>query len=274
MPFRASLARLASWSVVAATAFVLLAPRPARAGWEVEYTATQGDVGVKSVILRLDENHVRVSPQGQDREVVVDPDGFTVIDHAKKTVMAVTYSQLEAALGGMASMLEAMQEAQKKAMEEAAGDMTPEERERFEAGMNQRENRLTLRPGEGTETVAGLAASPVVILEDGEEAGRLYLTQAIPSRALLHPLERLADIVPKAMLEQEKDMAVLLDLVDGIHGFPLKFVSVRPGEEATLVATRAEEVDLPGDTWAPPAGYTSEAFPLFNMGHAGDDGGW
>ena len=247
----------------------LLLPLPvlAGAGWEVEFRATEtGDDKAESGVLRMDDDHVRVIPAEEDGEILMDPEGFTLVSHEDKAIYRLTFTQMEALMAGMSQMMDTMKDTREKMLEEARKSMTEEEVAELEAKLDaemeteEEGPEFTYDKQGDTETIAGLKADHYVVKEDGEKIADLWVTNEIPIEMIRGAVTRVIDIMPPALREK----AEMVHAGVALPGFPLKVIH----EEGTLEAVRAERGDFGADAWATPD-YESKPLPFMGGGMGG-----
>jgi len=261
------------------TAVVALAPllaagaAPARAetGWHLTFQAGPGNQVSE---IRMSGANLRAGEAGSGREVIVGGDAFTVLDHRAKSYTVVTFAQIENTVLPMMKAIKDAAASQRKQLEGALDQLSPEERAKAEAQLDRMKDgddggtsTVSLEGTGDTGKVAGLAARKMLAVQDGKPVAEVWVTDAIPTKTLRSLMDRFVDMVTQVAPPEEQGF---LKAWPDLEGFPVRVVDLTgDAPREVLLLTAAEPVDLPASTFQPPADYTKSALGLGAMGGMG-----
>ena len=252
-----SIQNVARGAAMAALYLAVPAAALAGKGWEVEYHSNAAADQPGSFILKMDDENIRLTPVGEEAEVIITPEGFLVVNHESHENMAMRFEDLETAMSGIS---EAMKQAQAQ-LDEAKKNMSPEQIEAMEKYMPKFEGpgaaaagverKYSFKRTKEKGEVAGLSTVKADVYEDGEVVGEVWLTSKIPVETLVRSSERMIQSLPPEM----GGNLGLAEMFVGIEGFPLKMVNRKEDPHEVIEAVRAAEKKFGDDTWKGPSEY-------------------
>jgi Domain of unknown function (DUF4412) len=263
------------WHAAALWGISLGAPTVASAGWmieQIEY-ANLGAEGTRT-LQYISQNRLKTAGEGHTFVIDFAKNLFTATDDENRVYWSGT---VDAYVREVKAFQEAANDLARRQMEEASKDMPPDKRKAVEDRLRQTRGAnvssaappaavrpaVKVEPTTETGTIAGQAATKMVVYADGKPYQEVWLAKGFTLKADLD-LKRLramqtqltqaimAGIPGRQAVEEDPAYEQILE-----QGYPVKIVELGEGGEPESVTevVRLEKRDIPEREFLVPEGY-------------------